>query len=166
MPPTPPDSPVNAAIEVFISYSRQDEELRTELETHLANLKRQGKIVAWCDRALEAGQERDAQIKGKLDAAHIILLLISAPFIASDHCYSVELERAIERHEAGVARVIPILLRPCDWAGTPFSQLQVLPRDGLPVTMWDNRDAAFLNIVEGIRRAVEALAKKSLVLCH
>jgi hypothetical protein len=148
-------------IEVFISYSHKDDDLREEFVTHLANLKRQGKITAWHDRAIEAGEEWEAQIKGNLESAQIILLLISPPFMASDYCYDIEMQRAIERHDAGTARVIPIILRPCDWKDSPFSKLQVLPKDGKPVTQWSDRDTAFLNVVEGIRKAVESLRHES-----
>jgi len=77
--------------------------------------------------------------------------------MASNYCYDIEMQRAIERHDAGNARVIPIILRPCDWKGSPFSKLQILPKDGKPVTQWSDRDSAFLNVVEGIRRAVDTL---------
>lgn len=61
----------------------------------------------------------------------------------------------MERHEAGVARVIPVILRPCDWQGTPFGKLQALPSNAKPVVSWADRDEAFLNIAQGIRRAAE-----------
>jgi hypothetical protein len=77
--------------------------------------------------------------------------------MASNYCYDIEMERAIERHNEGMARVIPIILRPCDWQGSPFSKLQVLPKEGKPVTLWVDRDLAFLDVVQGIRRAVESL---------
>jgi hypothetical protein len=77
--------------------------------------------------------------------------------MASNYCYDIEIERAIERHNEGTARVIPIILRPCDWQGSPFSKLQVLPKEAKPVTLWSNRDSAFLDVVQGIRRAVESL---------
>jgi internalin A len=66
------------------------------------------------------GAEWKNQIDEHIETAHIILLLISAEFINSDYCYDVELKRAIARHDAGEARVIPIILRPCDWLKTPL----------------------------------------------
>jgi hypothetical protein len=80
--------------------------------------------------------------------------------MASDYCYDVEMERAIERHNEGNARVIPIILRPCDWQGSPFSKLQVLPKEAKPVTLWVDRDSAFLDVVKGICRVVDSLVKK------
>jgi hypothetical protein len=150
----------SSPLSVFISYSHKDEDLREELEVHLANLKRQGKILAWNDREIEAGTEWDAEIKHQLERASVILLLISPPFMASKYCYDLEMQRAVQRHHEGTARVIPIILRPVDWKGSPFSPLQVLPKDAKPVTQWGDRDSAFLNVVQGVRRAVDALSQK------
>jgi hypothetical protein len=149
----------DGSIAIFISYSRADGDLMQELNTHLSNLKRQGKIRAWYDRLIEAGHEWEPEIKGHLESAQIILLLVSPGFMASDYCYELEMQRAMERHEAGTARVIPILLRPVDWKDAPFSKLQFLPTNGKPVATWDDRDAAFLDVVKGIRGAIESLSQ-------
>jgi TIR domain/CHAT domain len=147
-------------IAVFVSYSHHDEAMRKELEDHLSNLRRQGKIAAWNDRAIEAGTEWDAEIKAQLEAAGVILLLVSSRFMASEYCYDREMKRAMERHEEGTARVIPIILKPVDWQGSPFSKLATLPKDAKPITKWDDQDEAFLSVVQGIRRAVESLQAK------
>jgi len=145
------------AIEVFFSYSHKDEELRDELEKHLSILKRKGVITGWHDRRIGAGREWEGEIDTHLDTADVILLLISADFLASDYCYDVEMKRAMERHDAGEARVIPVILRPCDWEDAPFGKLQALPKDAVPVTEWPNRDKVFLNVAQGIRVVVEEL---------
>jgi hypothetical protein len=159
------DSDIKPAksIEVFFSYSHKDEELRDELEKHLSILKRQGVITGWHDRRIGAGREWAGEIDTHLNTADVILLLISSDFLASDYCYDVEMKRAMERHEAGEARVIPVILRPVDWKGAPFGKLQALPTDAKPVTEWPNRDGAFLNVAQGIRAAVEELVGPSKV---
>ena len=144
-------------IEVFYSYSHKDEELREQLENHLSILKRRGIIKDWHDRRIGAGKEWEGEIDEHLNTASIILLLISSDFMASDYCYDVEMSRAMERHEAKEARVIPIILRHVIWEEAPFGKLQALPRDGKPVTRWEDRDEAFTNIAEGISKAVEEL---------
>ena len=151
-----------AALEVFYSYSHKDEKLKEKLETHLTALKHQGVITGWHDRMIEAGEEWEGKIDEHLNNARIILLLVSADFLASPYCYDVEVKRAIERHEVGSARVIPIILKPCDWEGTPFGKLQALPKDGKPITRWANRDEAFTNIVSGIKAAVAHIPRISL----
>jgi hypothetical protein len=115
---------------VFFSYSHVDEALRDRLEIHLSLLKRQGLIESWHDRRITAGSDLDASISKNLEEADVILLLVSADFIASEYCYSREMTRALERHWEDSARVIPVILQPCDWYGAPFGKLLAAPKDG------------------------------------
>lgn len=139
---------------LFFSYSHKDEDLRNELEVHLSALKRRGIINTWHDRRIVAGQDFGHEIDKQLEQADVILLLISPDFIASDYCYNIEVRRALDRHESGEARVIPVILRPCDWKDLPFGSLLAAPIDGKPVTKYPNRDEAFLEIVEAIKKAL------------
>lgn len=143
--------------DVFISYSHKDKALRDELAAHLSNLRNQGLINDWYDGDISPGTEWKQQITDHLSTAKIFLLLISADFMASHFCYSIEMQQAIARHNTNQARVLPIILRPTDWEGAPFAKLLALPIDGTPVTNWPNRDQAFLDIIRGIRRAIEEL---------
>ncbi|MET0063033.1 MAG: toll/interleukin-1 receptor domain-containing protein [Candidatus Thiodiazotropha endolucinida] len=142
---------------VFMSYSHTDEALRDELEKHLAGLRRQGVISTWHDRRIGPGEELHGQISAQLDTADIILLLVSADFLASDYCYDVEMKRAMERHEQGNARVIPVILRPCHWQGAPFSKLMAVPTDAKPVVKHASLDDGFLEVARAIRQAIESL---------
>jgi hypothetical protein len=142
---------------VFISYSHRDEELRDQLEVQLAMLKRQGLIEVWHDRRLLAGDQLDWSIDQQLNEADIILLLMSPDFIASDYCYKIEKARALHRQQDGKARVITVILRPCDWTHTDLRQYLVTPSDGKPVTRWPDRDEAFLDVARSIRRAIEEI---------
>ena len=124
-----------APVEVFYSYAHADKALREQLELHLSLLRRQGLISEWHDRKIVAGTQWERQINEHLESASLILLLISPEFLASDYCYDIEMQRALERDETKEAQVIPILLRPVDnWQSTPFGQLQVLPTGATPVT--------------------------------
>src|SRR6185437_14252231 len=96
-------------------------------------LLQQKLISIWDDRNISAGKDWAYEVNNHLNEAEVILLLISADFIESDYCYSVEMKKALERHKTGEACVIPVILRPVDWEGTPFSTLQPLPTDGVPV---------------------------------
>src|SRR5688500_16580070 len=98
---------------VFFSYSHKDEQLRDDLEVQLTMLKREGLIEAWHDRRIPAGSHLDDAISSKLEEAEVILLLASPDFLASEYCWGTEVRRAMERHEAGEAVVIPVVLRPC-----------------------------------------------------
>jgi serine/threonine protein kinase/Tfp pilus assembly protein PilF len=140
---------------VFFSYAHKDKGLRDRLEDHLSNLKYRGLISTWHDREISAGEEWAHQIDIHLATAHIILLLISASFMASKYCYSIEMGRALERHKRGETRVIPVLLRPVLFTDAPFAKLQMFPTNGKPVVNWRNRDSAFVDIALGIERIVQ-----------
>jgi parallel beta-helix repeat protein len=147
------------SIEVFFSYSHKDEEMRDELEKHLSILKHRGLISAWHDRKIDAGEEWKGEIDEHLNSAQIILLLISADFLASKYCYDIEMKRAMERHESGEAQVIPIILRHVLWKGSPFSKLQALPTNAEPIKdgKWRSVDEAFADVAEGLEKAIADL---------
>jgi TIR domain len=144
-------------LEVFYCYAHNDRIFCEELNKHLAGLLHSGLITVWYDSDISPGTIWEQQINTHLNTAHIILLLVSPDFLASDYCYSKEMVRALERHHRDEARVIPVLLRPVDWTGTSFSTLQLLPSDARPVTRWSDRDDAFENIAKGIRQVVSEL---------
>jgi WD40 repeat protein len=146
------------AVDIFYSYAHEDESLQKELEKHLSSLRRRNLITTWHDRKIQAGEEWNVQIDKHLSTAQIILLLISPDFLASDYSYGVEVKRAMELHKRGEARVIPIVLRPSEWKGEPYGELQVLPPDGVAVTLWPNKDEAFRLVTEGIQKVVEEIS--------
>lgn len=105
----------STSLTLFISYAHEDEPFRRDIEKHLAALRREGLVENWHDRMIKAGQDWEKEIHSNLDRSHIILLLISPDFIASNYCNEIEVKRSMQRHEMGTARVIPVLLRPTDW---------------------------------------------------
>ncbi|HEY0753909.1 MAG TPA: TIR domain-containing protein [Ktedonobacteraceae bacterium] len=141
---------MSATLELFCCYAHEDQEMLANLKKHLMPLQRQRQIMLWSDTDLQAGVEWEKELYRHLESADIILLLISSDFMNSDYCYSTGMGRAIERHEQGNARVIPILLRPAFWRNAPFAKLRVLPTNATPVTSWPDRDAAFHDITEQI----------------
>ncbi len=141
-------------IDVFSSYAHEDEELRDELDKHLKALERSGLIRSWNDRRIEPGSEWERVLNENLHTADILLLLISPDFFASDYCYEVELPIAFERHRKQSARAVPVILRPVVWQVAELGKLQALPKDAKPVILWPSRDAAFVNICEGILQLI------------
>jgi len=131
---------------LFYSYSHEDAVLRDELAKFLAPLKYQGRIIEWYDRKIEPGLRWESAISDKLHSADLVLLLVSAGFLASDYCFGVEMEMAMRRVKNGDARIVPILMKPCLWKESRFSDLQLLPRDSRPVTSWPSRDDAFTEV--------------------
>jgi len=148
------------AVHVFYSYAHEDEEARDRLATFLATLRRQRLISECHDRMITGGKPWRGEISAHLEAADVILALVSPDFLASDYCYDVEMRTALAKHEAGTARVIPIILEYCDWDTTPLAELQAFPRDARPISAWTNRNEAWLIVTKGIRAVVEELRQQ------
>lgn len=144
-------------VEVFYAFAETDAPLLEQLEHHLSLFQRRGLIASWHKRQIPAGQDWQAELNAHLQRAYLILLLISPDFLASDYCYQAEMQQALQRQEAGQAHVIPVLLRPVDWQGAPFAHLQALPTTGKAITRWTNRDAAWVEVAQGIRKMLEEL---------
>lgn len=155
------ESSTNKLLDMFIAYSREDEQYRALLEKHLASLQRQGLINPWHDGKIEAGKEWEVEIETRLNQADIILLLISVDFLSSDYCYNVEMEKALKRHMNGDAKVIPIIVRPCHWEDSPFSKLQVLPNKGKAISTWGlDVDSPLNDIAKSLNELIKKLKKE------
>ncbi|AWM58424.1 toll/interleukin-1 receptor domain-containing protein [Stutzerimonas kunmingensis] len=139
---------------VFISYSHKDEAHREDLEDHLSMLKRKEIISIWHDRKIIPGDDWKGSIDENLDSADIIIFLVSPSFLASSYCLDVEVKRAIERHAEGSAKIISIIVRPCDWHECDFSKYQAVPKDAKAITLWENKDSAWLDAVTGLKKYI------------
>lgn len=148
-----------APVAVFYSCSDSptDAPLLEQLERHLSALQREGLIATWHKHQIVAGSVVQRELDQHLSTASLILLLLSPDFLASNYCYETEMQQALQRHEAGQARVVPILLRPVDWQNAPFAHLQALPSIAKAITVWNNQDEAWVDVAQGIRKAIEEL---------
>lgn len=149
-------------IKIFFSYCHADEDLRDELEKSLAMLKRQEKITSFHDRRIISGSNFDDAIDTNMSDADVTLFLVSRDFLASDYCMNTEMMLAEERHTKGSTHIIPVILRPCEWAEVPlFSKLLGGTTDNKPVTKHADLDDAFLDISKRIRAVVKDLQDRS-----
>lgn len=147
-----------AVKKLFISYSHADAALLAILKTHLKPLERASVIAPWFDGYLLPGDDIDAQVRSALENAELVALLVSPDFLASDYCYDVEMQAAVARHEKGEARVVPIIVRDCQWQRTPFGRLMALPTDGRPIMSgrWTDKDEAWTVVARGVEAAAHA----------
>jgi tetratricopeptide (TPR) repeat protein len=153
-------TPRPAGVTVFISYAHVDAGLLHDLSAHLSALKRERLVDAWDDRQILGGDDWSDEIDSRLNAADVILLLVTADFINSEYCYGKELARALERHEDPKDRaiVIPIILRKCDWESAPFARLQALPPGGArPLSEWKTPDDYYTAVTKGLRQRLKRL---------
>lgn len=150
--------PTGRPLKLFISYASADERFVGPLLECLATLKSAGCVSEWYVRTILPGQTRQSEIDRQMGNADILLLLLSASFFASEYIQEHELASILHLHQIGRAHVIPLIVRPVNWRRTPFGQLEPLPRDGKPVTMWRDRDLAWLDVARGISALVQAQA--------
>ncbi len=150
-------SEVSTPVEVFCSYAHDDEGWPRKLETPLRLLQQQGLLALWHDRLIVPGTNWARAIDTHLESASVIVLLVSAAFVASDYCSGIELKRALKRQEEGSALVIPILVGEVNWGETPLMHLQALPTDARPLSLWSDEEVALADVAAGLRRAIEEL---------
>jgi hypothetical protein len=142
-------------LNIFLSYAHEDEAMKIQLDRNLIMLKRSDKINVWQDRQILAGMEWDDAIAKELASADIILLLISVDFNNSQYIWDKELKIAMERHEKNEARVIPVILRTCDWGDMPYAKLQALPTGAKPINSFADKDEAYTDVAKSIRMVVD-----------
>lgn len=137
-------------IKIFISYSRKDKRFLEEIRTYLKVYENRNEIEVWYDGNLTPGVEWEKEIHERFCSAQVILLLISADFFASDYCWHRELPAAMQRSKDGVATVVPVIIRPCDWQKNTPAKLMVLPKNSVAVNLWKNRDQAYESIAKDL----------------
>ena len=146
-------------LNLFISYSHKDEELKNELLLHLKPLEDLGLIKSWYDNKILPGQDINDEISENIMRSDIILLLISIDFINSNYCYNKEMAKALDRRRNKECEVIPVILRNCLWnhRKMPIGSLKALPRDGKAVCSWTDKDDAFTNIAQKLKEVAHQI---------
>ncbi len=143
-------------IDIFLSYASPDKAFRKKLETHMSILQRNG-VRLWFDDYAASDNRYQSEAGEHLQSAHIILLLLSANFMASDQCLR-EMELSLERQKNGGVEVIPVLLRPIGALEvTPLTEFTPLPSNHRPVSRWINKDEAYVDIVKGVQKVIQKI---------
>ncbi len=155
-------SHLSEKINIFFSLASapQDRDLFDELRKHLSLLRHLGLIEIWYDSAISAGHNFKDSIKAYINQADIIVLLVSADFLASEQCFEVEMPYAQEQHMRRAIPIIPVLLRPADLQDSPLEEYSHLPQNGKAVTAWENLDIALNEVAQGIHRVVKEIASR------
>ncbi|HEY1353538.1 MAG TPA: FxSxx-COOH system tetratricopeptide repeat protein [Ktedonobacteraceae bacterium] len=148
------------AICVFFSYatnSRKDTCLFHRLRKHLSNLRQQQLI-----NAVDSAHCSSEQLaRSLIDAAQVVVLLISADYLDLDRCAQVEMTRALERHRSEGLHLVPVLLSPTELQGSPLEQFTFLPADNRPVSARASIsiEHVLVEVAREIRKVVEKLSR-------
>jgi len=147
---------INNNMNAFISYSHNDTAMLDLLHKHLVQLQRERIISTWTDNEIPACGSLNSNISTALNNSNIFIALLSPDYIASNYCYENEFQKALEMQEQDGIIIVPIILEPCDWLNTPFKEFKALPKDGKPVSTWENKNTAFLDVIQNIRKLVSS----------
>ncbi len=144
-------------VEVFISYSHHDRKYLEKLRTHLAGLERSGRVHCWWDGALEPGKAWEPQLVEALRRADVVLLLLTANFVASDYCIDEELRLAREREKQGQIDLLPVLVESFDIGSHWLGQLQAVTVNGKSIAQSRLGSAAWESVAKQIRLKIECI---------
>ena len=116
-------------------------------------------LETWSSADVRAGSDWLRGTRQALENADLVVLLVSADFLASDYLWEKELAHVEQRVGAGLARVVTVRLRPADWSAERFwpGGHTVLPADGA-VTACPDLEAAWTEIAASIRRIAKEIA--------
>ena len=143
---------------LFYSYSHKDEQYRNNMETALAQLRREHLLSDWSDQKILPGQSISKEIKEKMDEVDIFVFLLSSDFIGSEACVEEwEYAKQLAAEGKPIFR-IPIILRDCAWKSfLKNDDIKALPNDGKPVVSFENKDTAWFQVYQGITTVVDQL---------
>lgn len=152
-------------IPVYVSYHAEDKRLKKELYVTLSVMKRKS-IISLSDRtSIAPGAETEKVVSNLLGSAKIILLLCSNSLFSSEWHWHYEIQPAKKAHTQKTSRVVPVILRPMSQTNLDeLLNLQALPKDSKPITKWDDRDEAWLDVQQGLERIVDEIQQQENAL--
>ncbi len=86
-----------------------DEAFRDQLSFHLRGLVQDGSLTEWSEQLVPAGADLAQERRRAWQAADILLLLLSADYLAADIFSGDEMQAMLERQQSAQVRVIPLL---------------------------------------------------------
>lgn len=152
-------------VQVFISFVHKDEAYFEELMNHLAPLVKNGWCEVFSNQSVLSGEHWDSKISDALHKADMVLFLISSDFMTSEYIHQKEMRHALERYKYGETLIIPVIVRPADWQSLPVNRFAILPKDGLPVSSFTDRDTAWAErVVEPLQELIQKFRVGKLTL--
>ena len=142
------------ATQIVLLSAPEDLEYARSLGKHLAPVEREKDIRIWHTGKTIPGANPAIEVRKRIKAAQLTLLLVSQDFLASDEIWGLLKDTLSQRPRI----LIPIIVRPCDWENSPISNLQPLPRNRTPISTWSNRDLGFLEVTREVREMLSHLS--------
>jgi internalin A len=149
----------NLPKKLFVSYSSRNSAFMQRFITHLEVLRRNELIVPWYDRQISPGSKWDDAIKQEMEAADIIVFLLSPDFLATEYIRKEEIPMAIQRASRTNCLIFPVEILPCYWEETELSQFQqnlkpgALGKETIVISQADN-DGEWKIVVKKLREVL------------
>ena len=115
----------NSQSTIHVCAAEEDLAVVQSLEKQLARIHVPNVRVTHAGKILP-GTQTEFEQRRMIDAANVIVLLLSADFLA-DREHAKEAAYALARHETGEVWVVPVLCRACLWQDLPYAALVRLP---------------------------------------
>ena len=125
-PPAAVPAPTGAASRpgVFVSYAHLDRRWHTKVMQILAPLVRKYPQIIWNDVLLEPGVDWFKAIGGNLDAARVVLLIVTPAFLDSQFIFENELAPTLKAVEAGEKTLLWVYAEPCKYDDAGIGKYQ------------------------------------------
>jgi serine/threonine-protein kinase len=142
-------------VKVFLCHHENDARYGDELVKHLRSAGGNQQVELWSRRRIRADESARRVVDEKLEQASLILVLMSSDLLACDYCWGVEASAGLQRHRAGRACLVPVIVRACDWRPC-FPGLQHVPAKGEALVTDAERidEARFLEAASEIMNVV------------
>ncbi|QNX70763.1 toll/interleukin-1 receptor domain-containing protein [Acinetobacter seifertii] len=140
---------------IFISYSHKNENHFLALMAHLNAIAKYNNLEIFTDQIVDIGQDLDETIQNNLKNAHMVVCIVSTDYLNSDYCVRKELEIAVEKQVIDNTKIFPIIAEECIWKRTYFGNIKCAPKDGVPVSKYENIESTYLTIVDQLMNQIE-----------
>jgi hypothetical protein len=146
---------MTSPLQTVIFFHDADQRSLGLLEAHLSSLERNKLISIWHRGQLSPGEHASIATQKHLQEAQLVLLLVSANFIAD---YDALITAALSGDAANYVRIVPIIVRPCDYEGFSFFRSKALPSDGPLIVDGRPNEERFYATVRELRRLATELS--------
>ena len=144
---------------IFVSYSHEDEEWKNRLCQMLAPFLRDGNIELelWVDDGdIQLGDRWHEEIQSALKAAGVAVVLVSAPFLASEYVMKYELPEIISAASDGKIRLFWVYVSHAAYDATELEPFQAAHDVSQPLYALarPEQDEILLKVARDIKAAV------------
>jgi tetratricopeptide (TPR) repeat protein len=150
-------SPPQPVVQIFWCYAQDDRGIRVNLEKYLSGLRHRGHILSQEEQEIPPGSDREKTLKNYIDSSDLVILLVSADFLASCLYGGQAMSQILKRGEHEELTIISVLVKEIVDQEPSLARYQTLPRNGRPLTRSMHRSQTYAEIAKEICEIVHRL---------